>query len=146
MDLVAGGVRCDVTDFNTQVIEEFRANGGKVGGNFAGAPLVLMTTTGAKSGAERTTPVVYFKDGDQVYVIASAAGADKHPAWYHNLKAHPELTVEIGEDKYRARANQVADESERAKLYARAVEQMPGFGDYERKTSRTIPVVRLDRV
>ncbi len=137
---------CDVTDFNTQVIEEFRANGGKVGGNFAGAPLVLMTTTGAKSGAERTTPVVYFKDGDRVYVIASAAGADKHPAWYHNLSANPDLTVEIGEDKYRARATQVADESERAKLYAQAVAQMPGFGDYERKTSRVIPVVRLDRV
>ncbi|MFI9385902.1 nitroreductase family deazaflavin-dependent oxidoreductase [Kutzneria sp. NPDC052558] len=135
-----------MTDFNTQVIEEFRANGGKVGGNFTGADLILLTTTGAKSGAERTNPVVYFKDGERVYVIASAAGADKHPAWYHNLKAHPEFTAEIGTEKYRARAVEVADESERARLYAQAVAQMPGFGDYERKTSRVIPVLHVNRV
>jgi deazaflavin-dependent oxidoreductase (nitroreductase family) len=135
-----------MTDFNTKVIEEFRANGGKVGGNFEGAPLVLMTTTGAKSGAQRTNPVVYFKDGDRVYVIASYAGADNHPAWYHNLKANPELTVEIGTDKYEAKATQVADEAERDRLYAQAVAQMPGFGDYEKKTTRRIPVVHLDRV
>jgi deazaflavin-dependent oxidoreductase (nitroreductase family) len=146
MDPAARGVGCDVSDYNTQVIEEFRANGGKVGGNFTGADLILLTTTGAKSGAERTNPVVYFKDGDRVYVIASAAGADKHPAWYHNLKANPEFTAEIGTEKYRARAVEVADESERTRLYAQAVAQMPGFGDYERKTSRVIPVLHVDRV
>ena len=135
-----------MADFNTQVIEEFRANGGKVGGPFEGATLVLMTTTGAKSGAERTNPVMYFPDGDRIYVIASAAGADSSPAWYYNLKAHPDLTVEIGTEKYRARAVQVADDAERDRLYAQAVAIAPGFGDYERNTSRRIPVLHLDRV
>jgi deazaflavin-dependent oxidoreductase (nitroreductase family) len=135
-----------MTDFNTQVIEEFRANAGKVGGPFEGAELVLMTTTGAKSGAERTNPVVFFRDGDRIYVIASAAGAPSHPAWYHNLIAHPELTVEIGTEKYRARAVPVDDDAERDRLYAHAVSLMPGFGEYEQKTSRRIPVLYLDRV
>lgn len=135
-----------MTDFNTQVIEEFRANGGKVGGNFEGAELVLMTTTGARSGAVRTNPVVYFHDGDRIYVIASAGGAPTNPAWYHNLAANPELTVEVGAEKYQARAVQVADESERAKLYAQAVAIMPGFGEYAKTAGRTIPVLHLDRV
>jgi deazaflavin-dependent oxidoreductase (nitroreductase family) len=135
-----------MTDFNTQVIEEFRAHGGKVGGPFEGASLVLMTTTGAKSGNERTNPVVYFPDGDRIYVIASAAGADKHPAWFHNLKAHPDLTVEIGTEKYRARAVEVTDDAERDRLYAQAVAVMPGFAEYEQKTDRRIPVLHLDRV
>ncbi|MFC0435126.1 nitroreductase family deazaflavin-dependent oxidoreductase [Kutzneria buriramensis] len=135
-----------MTDFNTQVIEEFRANGGKVGGPFEGAELVLMTTTGAKSGKPHTNPVVYFHDGDRIYVIASAAGAPKHPAWYHNLVANPDLTVEVGTDKYQARATSVDDDAERDRLYANAVSVMPGFAEYEQKTSRRIPVVYLDRV
>ncbi|GAA3431272.1 nitroreductase family deazaflavin-dependent oxidoreductase [Kutzneria kofuensis] len=135
-----------MTDFNTQVIEEFRANSGKVGGPFEQANVVLMTVTGAKSGAERTTPVVYFNDGDRIYVIASAGGSTKHPAWYHNLVANPELTVEVGTDKYRARAVPVTDDAERDRLYAHAVSLMPGFGEYEKQANRRIPVLYLDRV
>jgi deazaflavin-dependent oxidoreductase (nitroreductase family) len=146
MDLDTGVVPVCMTDFNTQVIEEFRANGGKVGGNFAGANLVLLTTVGAKSGAERTTPVVYFNDGDRIYVIASAGGSTKHPAWYHNLVANPEITVEVGADKYNARAVPVTDDSERDRLYAQAVSQMPGFGEYEKTANRRIPVLHLERV
>jgi deazaflavin-dependent oxidoreductase (nitroreductase family) len=146
MDPATGIVRACMTDFNTQVIEEFRANGGKVGGQFEGANIVLMTTTGAKSGVERTTPVVYFEDGDRIYVIASAGGSPKHPAWYHNLMAHPELTVEVGTEKYRAKANPVTDDAERDRLYAHAVALMPGFGEYEKQAGRRIPVLHLDRV
>jgi deazaflavin-dependent oxidoreductase (nitroreductase family) len=146
MDPAAAVVPVGMSDFNTQVIEEFRANGGKVGGNFEGAPLVLMTTLGAKSGAERTTPVVYFKDGERIYVIASAGGSTKHPAWYHNLVANPELTVEVGPDKYRARAVSVTDDGERDRLFADAVSQMPGFGEYEKTANRRIPVLHLNRV
>jgi deazaflavin-dependent oxidoreductase (nitroreductase family) len=146
MDPAAGVVPPHMSDFNTQVIEEFRANGGKVGGNFAGANLVLMTTRGAKSGVERTNPVVYFNDGDRIYVIASAGGSTKHPAWYHNLTAHPELTVEVGAETYRAKANPVTDDAERDRLYADAVAQMPGFGEYEKTANRRIPVLHLDRI
>ena len=146
MDLATAVVATGMSDFNTQVIEEFRANGGQVGGNFAGASLVLLTTVGAKSGAERTTPVVYFADGDRIYVIASAGGSTKHPAWYHNLTAHPDLTVEVGAEKYRAKANPVTDDAERDRLFAAAVSQMPGFGEYEKTANRRIPVVHLDRV
>ncbi len=146
MDLATTVVPPHMSDFNTQVIEEFRANNGKVGGNFAGANMVLMTTVGAKSGAERTNPVVYFNDGDRIYVIASAGGSTKHPAWYHNLAAHPELTVEVGAETYRAKANPVTDDGERDRLYADAVAQMPGFGEYEKTANRRIPVVHLDRI
>jgi deazaflavin-dependent oxidoreductase (nitroreductase family) len=146
MDLATGVVARCMSDFNTQVIEEFRANDGRVGGNFAGASLVLMTTVGARSGVERTTPVVYFTDADRIYVIASAGGSTKHPAWYHNLTAHPELTVEVGAETYRAKANPVTDDSERDRLFANAVAQMPGFAEYEKTANRRIPIVHLDRV
>jgi deazaflavin-dependent oxidoreductase (nitroreductase family) len=89
---------------------------------------------------------VYFHDGDRIYVIASAAGAPKHPAWYHNMLANPDLTVEVGTDKYQARAVPVQDDAERDRLYAHAVSVMPGFAEYEQKTDRRIPVVYLDRV
>lgn len=135
-----------MTDFNAQVIEEFRANSGQVGGPFEQANVILMTVTGAKSGAERTTPVVYFDDGDRIYVIASAAGSTKHPAWYHNLIANPELPVEVGTDKYQARAVPVTDDAERDRLYAHAVSLMPIFGEYEKQANRRIPVLYLDRV
>lgn len=131
--------------FNQQVIEEFRANEGKVGGPFAGAPMVLLTTTGAKSGKERTTPLVYTSDGSRLIIIASAAGADTHPAWYHNLLANPNVTLEVGTERFPARAS-VPAEPERSRLYAQMASTMPGFNAYQEKTSRIIPVVTLDRV
>ncbi|WP_113700646.1 nitroreductase family deazaflavin-dependent oxidoreductase [Nonomuraea lactucae] len=130
-------------DFNKQIIEEFRANEGRVGGMFEGAPLVLLTTTGAKSGKQTTTPVMYLRDGERVVVIASNAGADRHPAWYHNLRATPEATAEIGTETFAVKADFV-DGVERDRLYARMVEQAPGFAEYEAKTSRRIPVVALE--
>jgi deazaflavin-dependent oxidoreductase (nitroreductase family) len=132
-------------DFNQQVIDEFRANEGRVGGYFKDATLVLLTTTGAKSGNRVTSPVMYMADGDRYIVIASNAGADNHPAWYHNLSAHPEATAEIGTETFQVKATFIEGE-ERDKLYARMVEIAPGFAEYEAKTSRRIPVVALHRV
>lgn len=132
-------------DFNQQVIEEFRANEGRVGGMFEGAPLVLLTTTGARSGNPVTSPMMYLPDGERVIVIASNAGADRHPAWYHNLLANPEATAEIGTETFTVKAEVVEDE-ERDRLYARMVEQAPGFAEYEARTSRRIPVVALRRL
>ncbi|MET7466322.1 nitroreductase family deazaflavin-dependent oxidoreductase [Nonomuraea sp. NPDC005501] len=130
-------------DFNQQVIEEFRANGGKVGGMFEGGNLVLLTTTGRKSGKQVTSPVMYLKDGERIVVIASYAGADHHPAWYLNLEANPSVTVEIGTETYQARA-EIVEGDERDRLYARMVEVAPGFAEYQAKTERRIPVVALD--
>ncbi|MFD6161169.1 nitroreductase family deazaflavin-dependent oxidoreductase [Nocardia sp. NPDC060256] len=130
--------------FNEQVIDEFRANAGKVGGMFEGAPMVLITTTGAKSGRSITNPLVYLSDGDRVVLIASNGGNDKHPAWYHNLRANPDLTVEIGTERYAAKADIVSG-TERDTLYAKMVEIMPGFAEYEAKTSRVIPVFAVHR-
>ncbi|AQZ68776.1 AclJ [[Actinomadura] parvosata subsp. kistnae] len=132
------------SDFNQQIIDEFRANEGRVGGMFEGAPLVLLTTTGAKSGKPVTTPVMYLADGDRYIVIASNAGADNHPAWYHNLRANPEATAEIGTETFQVKAEFVEGE-ERDQLYARMVAQAPGFAEYEAKTTRRIPVVALYR-
>ncbi|MFG3661454.1 nitroreductase/quinone reductase family protein [Streptomyces sp. NPDC047706] len=132
-----------VNDFNHQVIEEFRANRGRVGGYFEGARLILLTTTGARTGAEHTTPVAYLPDGaDRILVIASAGGAPWHPAWYHNLLAHPEVTVESGAFTYRARAEVLKGE-ERDQVFARAVETDAGWSEYQRKAGRVIPVVAL---
>ena len=133
-----------MSDFNTSIIEEFRANDGKVGGPFQGAPMVLITTTGAKSGQPRTAPLVYLKDGDRVVIIASKAGAPTNPDWYYNLKANPDVTVEIGGDKYEAVAEEVTGD-ERDRLYAAQVAVMPGFQEYSDKTTRVIPVVALTR-
>ncbi|MEO3888089.1 nitroreductase family deazaflavin-dependent oxidoreductase [Nonomuraea sp. B5E05] len=130
-------------DFNQQVIDEFRANEGRVGGMFEGAPLLLLTTTGARSGKQSTTPLMYLPDGDRHVVIASAGGADKHPAWYHNLRATPKATIEVGVDTFEARAVAVEGE-ERDRLYARMVAQAPQFAEYEAKTTRRIPVVVLE--
>ncbi|MGI5286934.1 nitroreductase family deazaflavin-dependent oxidoreductase [Nonomuraea polychroma] len=129
-------------EFNQQVIDEFRANEGRVGGMFEGAPLVLLTTTGAKSGRPVTTPVMYLADGERYVVIASNAGADHHPAWYHNLRATPTATVEVGTETFEAKPVFIEGE-ERDRLYARMVAQAPGFAEYEAKTSRRIPVVAL---
>lgn len=133
-------------DFNQPIIEEFRANHGRVGGWFEGARLVLLTTTGARSGKPHTTPVGYYPDGDgRILVIASAAGAPKHPAWYHNLLANPRVTVESGVFTYEADAT-VLEGDERDRAFARAVEADSGWADYQARTSRVIPVVALTEV
>ncbi|MER7814934.1 nitroreductase/quinone reductase family protein [Streptomyces sp. NPDC096153] len=133
-------------DFNQQVIDEFRAHRGRVGGYFEGARLLLLTTTGARTGAPHTTPVGYLADGgDRVLVIASAGGSPKHPDWYHNIVANPRLTVEDGVFTYEARAV-ILDGEERERAFARAVEADPGWAEYQAKTDRVIPVVALESV
>jgi deazaflavin-dependent oxidoreductase (nitroreductase family) len=134
-----------MSDFNTNVIAEFRSNKGQVGGGFAGAPMVVLTTTGAKSGQPRTTPLVYLADGDRVVIFASKAGAPTNPDWYHNLRAHPRVTVELGAETFEADAT-VAEGDERERLFAMQVSVMPGFAEYQEKTERVIPVVVLTRV
>jgi deazaflavin-dependent oxidoreductase (nitroreductase family) len=133
-----------VNDFNRSLIEEFRTNGGKVGGPFEHAPLVLLTTTGAKSGRSHTTPVVYTRDGDNIVVIASKGGAPRNPAWYHNLVAHPQVTVELPNETFTAKAR-VAEGDERERLWRTQADLMPGFDEYQTKTTRRIPVVVLER-
>src|SRR5579862_6885456 len=135
----------DVTNWNRGIIDEFRANGGKVGGSFTGAPLLLLTTTGAKSGKLRTNPVMYLADGDRLLVFASKAGAPTNPDWYHNLVANRSATVEVGDERYDVNATVLTGE-ERDRWYARQAELYPGFAEYEAKTTRTIPVVALARV
>jgi len=132
-----------MTDFNTQVIEEFRANAGKVGGPFEGAPILLLTTTGARSGHTRTNPMMY-RDGEGGvrYVFASKAGAPTNPDWYHNLLANPRVTVEVGESTYEATAVPV-EGPERDRIYAKHADLYPGFREYQEKTERVIPVVAL---
>jgi deazaflavin-dependent oxidoreductase (nitroreductase family) len=133
-------------DFNQQVIDEFRANHGRVGGYFEGARLLLLTTTGARTGGRHTTPVGYLPDGgDRVLVIASAAGAPRHPAWFHNLVANSQVTVESGAFTYEARAVVLTGE-ERDRAFARAVEADPGWAAYQEKTERVIPVVALHEI
>ena len=132
-------------DWNQKIIEEFRANGGKVGGPFAGAPLLLLTTTGAKTGRRHTTPVMYLAEGDRLHVFASMGGAPTNPAWYHNLIAHPTATVEVGNETYDVKA-EVVTGPERDRLFNRQKQLYPGFAEYEAKTTRTIPVVALTRV
>ncbi|ETK35374.1 nitroreductase/quinone reductase family protein [Microbispora sp. ATCC PTA-5024] len=129
-------------DFNTQVIEEFRANGGRVGGPFEGGRLILLTTTGARSGRPHTTPLGYLPDGGRILVIASAGGAPRHPAWFHNLVARPRVTVEDGVFTYEADAV-VLEGAERDEAFARAAEADPGWPAYQAKTSRVLPVVAL---
>ncbi|HVC82453.1 MAG TPA: nitroreductase family deazaflavin-dependent oxidoreductase [Chloroflexota bacterium] len=131
-------------EFNAGIIAEFRANQGKVGGVFAGAPLLLLTTTGAKSGRQTTTPLMYAEDGDRLIVFASKAGAPENPAWYHNLLAHPEVKLEVGAESFSAKATPVTGE-ERDRLYGEQATRVPGFAEYQAKTSRKIPVVALQR-
>jgi deazaflavin-dependent oxidoreductase (nitroreductase family) len=132
----------EMDDFNRKVIEEFRANEGRVGGPFEGASVLLLTSTGAKSGEPRTTPVVYQQDGDRLVIFASKAGAPNNPGWYHNLRANPTATVEVGNDTVDVEAI-VTEGGERERLFRRQVELMPTFGEYEKKTTRQIPVVAL---
>jgi deazaflavin-dependent oxidoreductase (nitroreductase family) len=134
----------DPNDWNTKVIEEFRANEGRVGGPFEGAPLLLLHTTGAKTGAERVSPVMYQADGDHLAVFASKAGAPTNPDWYHNLRANPAATVEVGTETVPVMAREAQGE-ERERIWSRQKELFPGFADYEEKTTRLIPVVVLER-
>lgn len=131
-------------DFNLGIIKEFRENGGETFGPFKGRNLLLLTTKGAKSGNEGTTPLVYSKDGDRYVIIASMGGAPKHPAWYHNIVANPDVTLEVGKDTFKAKAA-VAEEPERSRLYDAQAEMMPAFTEYQQKTTRVIPVVVLTR-
>jgi deazaflavin-dependent oxidoreductase (nitroreductase family) len=132
-------------DFNRQVIEEFRANAGRVGGPFEGGRLILLTTTGARTGARHTNPVGYLPDVDRIVVIASAGGAPRHPDWFHNLVANPVVQVEDGVFTYDAKAT-VLEGPERDELWARAVETDPGWAGYQAKTTRQIPMVALTQV
>ncbi len=135
----------NMNEFNKKIIAEFRANDGVVGGMFAGHPVMLLTTTGAKSGRRFTLPLMYLPDGERIVIFASKAGAPTNPDWYHNLVANPVVTVEAGTETFDANATVVTGDA-RDQLYAQQVAQMPQFGDYERKTTRTIPVIRLERV
>jgi deazaflavin-dependent oxidoreductase (nitroreductase family) len=130
-------------DWNSKIIAEFRANGGKVGGQFEGAPLLLLHTTGAKTGHERVNPMMYRQVGDAYAVFASKGGAPDNPAWYHNLLANPGVAAEIGTQTVELTAR-VADSEERARIWTAQKADYPGFADYESKTTRQIPVVVLD--
>ena len=133
-----------MSDYNTQIIEEFRANAGKVGGRWEGRDLLLLTTTGRKSGRSHTTPMVYTRDGDRLLVYASKAGAPTHPDWYLNLVADPKVAVEVGDDRYDAIATPL-DRDERDRVFAEQAERNPAFAEYQAKTDRVIPVVALSR-
>ena len=129
-----------INDWNRRVIEEFRANGGKVGGQYANLPLLLLTTTGARSGQPRIVPLAYLTDGGNIYIFAARGGAPTHPDWYHNLVANPRVTVEVGTETFDATAVVVGDE-ERASVFA----QVPQLTQFQAKTTRKIPVVKLVR-
>lgn len=132
----------DVQDWNSKIIEEFRANEGTVGGPFAGAPILLLHTTGAKTGLERVNPMMYLDLDGHRYVFASKAGADTNPDWYWNLVAHPDVTVEVGTETYEVSAGPVTGD-DRDRVYSEQARRYPGFAEYEQKTSRVIPVVEL---
>ena len=135
----------ELNDFNQQVMKEFRANQGKAGGQLAHMPLLLLTTTGAKSGRAITKPLVYTRDGERIVIVASFAGGPKNPPWYHNLVANPEATVELGSERFRVRATATSGE-DRQRLFNRHAEQMPIFTEYQQKTTRQIPVFVLTRL
>ncbi len=135
----------DMHELNRQVIEEFRQNGGKVGGGFAGAPLLQLTTTGSKTGKKHTLPLVYQQDGDRVLIFGSKGGYPTHPSWYTNLVKNPTVTVEIGTEKYEARAVELTG-AERDEKFRIQAERMPNFAEYQAKTERLIPVVALERI
>jgi deazaflavin-dependent oxidoreductase (nitroreductase family) len=133
----------DANDWNSKIIEEFRANDGKVGGQFEGAPLLLLHTTGAKSGQERVNPMMYQQVGDTYAVFASKGGAPTHPHWYHNLVAHPSVQAEIGTQTLPFTAR-VASTDEREQIWSAQKSSYPGFAEYEEKTTRQIPVIILE--
>jgi deazaflavin-dependent oxidoreductase (nitroreductase family) len=133
----------DANDWNTKIIEEFRANHGEVGGPFAGAPILLLHTTGAKTGAERVNPMMYQKVGDGLAVFASKAGAPTNPDWYRNLLANPKVSAEIGDDT-RPFTARVAEGDERGPIWEKQKRDYPGFAEYEKATTRVIPVIILE--
>ncbi len=135
----------DMHDFNTNLINEFRASGGNVTGVFAGQPLVVITTTGAKTGMKRTIPLVHTLDDDRVVIIASKGGAPAHPHWFLNMKAHPEVTVELPGETFEATAR-IVEGDERDRLFRAQADLMPNFDEYAANTDRLIPVVVLERV
>src|SRR6266850_8378172 len=131
--------------FNERVIDDFRAHNGQItSGPFTGRSLLLLTTKGAKTGEERTSPLAYSRDGDRFVIVASKGGAPTNPAWYHNLRTHPDVTVEVGPERFRARAT-IARDAERRRLYDQHAAKMPAFAEYEKRTARKIPVVVLER-
>jgi deazaflavin-dependent oxidoreductase (nitroreductase family) len=131
--------------FNERVVDDFRAHKGQItSGPFTGRSLLLLTTKGAKTGAERTNPLAYTRDGDRFVIVASKGGAPTNPAWYHNLRTHPDVTVEVGPERFPARAT-IARDAERRRLYDQHAAKMPAFAEYERRTARKIPVVVLER-
>jgi deazaflavin-dependent oxidoreductase (nitroreductase family) len=133
-------------DFNNKIIAEFRANEGRVGGPFAGAPMVLVHHVGARTGTERVAPLVYFPEPDgSMLIIASKGGAPTNPDWYHNLVSDPQVTVEVGDERFDARAT-VLEGDERDRLYAEQSRRYPGFAEYQASTERVIPVVALVRI
>lgn len=134
----------DPNDWNQKIIEEFRANDGKVGGYFENMNLLLLHTTGAKSGQKRINPVAYTNQDGKLVVIASKGGAPTNPDWYYNIVANPEVSVEVGTEQFQARAS-VAEEPERTRLYDSMAEQYPGFEEYRQKADREIPVITLTR-
>jgi deazaflavin-dependent oxidoreductase (nitroreductase family) len=138
------GATPPVNDWNTAIITEFRANQGRVGGNFEGAPVLLLHTTGKRSGKERVNPMMYLDEDGRIYVFASKAGHHAHPDWYHNLVANSRVTVELGTDTFEATATPVERE-ERDRIYAVQASRYPGFAEYQQKTTRVIPVVELVR-
>jgi deazaflavin-dependent oxidoreductase (nitroreductase family) len=132
-------------DWNKKIIEEFRANEGRVGGPFEGAPMILIHHVGAKSGTERVAPLVYFpQDDGTLVIIASKGGAPTNPDWYHNLKANPKIDVEVGTETFPVLAEELTG-AERDEVFARSAAERPGFGEYQQKTTRVIPVFRLTR-
>ena len=135
----------DMKEFNERVVKDFRTNGGKVGGQMENIPLVLVTMTGAKSGRTITLPLAYSTDGKRIVVIASYAGAPHNPSWYHNLVAHPVVTVELGKEKYQAKATVTAG-AERDRLFKQQADLLPIFNDYQKKTTRRIPVIVLEPI
>ena len=136
----------EMNDRNQGIIDEFRANGGKVGGGFEGKTMLLLHTKGARSGKERINPAMYVKDGDRWVVIASKGGAPTNPNWYYNLLADPLVTIEVGKERHQVRAEEVTQEPERTRLYNKMVEMMSSFDEYRRRTRRSIPVMVLTPV
>ncbi len=135
----------EIEDFNQGIIDEFRANGGHVGGPFAGTAMILVTHTGAKSGRRRTSPLVYSTDGDRLVIIASMGGAPTNPQWFHNIVANPKVTVEVGDDSYDADAEVLTEGPERQRLFDQQAAVMPNFAEYQAGTDRVIPVIVLTR-
>lgn len=143
--MASQGMGRQLSDFNQQVIDEFRANGGKVGGMFEGGNLMIITVVGARSGNRYEVPLVYAPDGDRYLIIASYGGSDVHPAWYRNIVANPRFQIEVGDETFEVDARDLEGE-ERVRAFEILATQNPGFRDYQAKTSRVIPVLELTRV